>query len=449
MFLVECPRLRSIGDGLSVNGVLAIGGAVARFGASYEQRRIALTKLPERLRVSQSLLLRSCFRLKRLPLDFEIGRSLQIIDCDALEELPRNLRVKGSLTIIGGKSLTALPDNLVVEGDLHLSGSRVTALPRGLRVGGALIIEGRCQIQSIPPDISVGGNVTLRRVRIEALPESWRFTGDLTLRGARKLRALPQRIHVPGNLDLADCTALETLPAGLTVGGNLILRGCTALRALPDGLRIAGRLNLRGCVALTSLGKALNIQNSATNGESSATPASSQTQSRRGSRAVAALDIRDCSALEELPDDLRVAGPIDVAGSAVRDLPKTVAISRLLWRGVLVPPEVVFHPERLDPLRILSEENAEIRRVMLERAGLEAILARAGAKTVDSDTDAGGERRLIHIKRLKHVYLLCRCPSTAREYLLRIPPAMQTCRQAAAWTAGFDDPDKYRPILET
>jgi hypothetical protein len=26
---------------------------------------------------------------------------------------------------------------------------------------------------------------------------------------------------------------------------------------------------------------------------------------------------------------------------------------------------------------------------------------------------------------------------------------MKTCRQAVAWTAGFDDPDDYRPLVET
>jgi hypothetical protein len=30
-----------------------------------------------------------------------------------------------------------------------------------------------------------------------------------------------------------------------------------------------------------------------------------------------------------------------------------------------------------------------------------------------------------------------------------VPPAMRTCHQAAAWIAGFDNPNDYRPILET
>jgi hypothetical protein len=41
------------------------------------------------------------------------------------------------------------------------------------------------------------------------------------------------------------------------------------------------------------------------------------------------------------------------------------------------------------------------------------------------------------------------CPSTGRRYALRVPPTMRSCRQAAAWTAGFDNPDLYRPLIET
>jgi hypothetical protein len=47
------------------------------------------------------------------------------------------------------------------------------------------------------------------------------------------------------------------------------------------------------------------------------------------------------------------------------------------------------------------------------------------------------------------VYLSVRDPSTGRGYLLRVPPTMETCHQAAAWTAGFDDPADYRPVAET
>ncbi|HEX7380479.1 MAG TPA: hypothetical protein VF278_25420 [Pirellulales bacterium] len=45
--------------------------------------------------------------------------------------------------------------------------------------------------------------------------------------------------------------------------------------------------------------------------------------------------------------------------------------------------------------------------------------------------------------------VVVRCPSTGQQYVLRVPPNMRTCRQAIAWTAGFDDAEKYQPLLET
>jgi hypothetical protein len=47
------------------------------------------------------------------------------------------------------------------------------------------------------------------------------------------------------------------------------------------------------------------------------------------------------------------------------------------------------------------------------------------------------------------VCLLVHCPSTGRPYMLRVPPTVRTCREGAAWLAGFEDPDAYNPIIET
>lgn len=30
-----------------------------------------------------------------------------------------------------------------------------------------------------------------------------------------------------------------------------------------------------------------------------------------------------------------------------------------------------------------------------------------------------------------------------------VPPFIKSCRQAIAWTAGFDDAELYRPLVET
>ena len=98
-----------------------------------------------------------------------------------------------------------------------------------------------------------------------------------------------------------------------------------------------------------------------------------------------------------------------------------------------------------------NRENVELRRVMLERVGMEWFIDRAQAEQLDADRDPGGERKLLRI-RMADESLVCvqvQCPSTGNRYILRVPPDMRSCRQAVAWTAGFSDPDHYQPIQET
>lgn len=123
------------------------------------------------------------------------------------------------------------------------------------------------------------------------------------------------------------------------------------------------------------------------------------------------------------------------------------------WHGVLVPAFVVVNPELITADHVLKEENAEVRRVMIERMGIERFLAEADAKVLGSDVDlAGQNRRLLAIElpsdpdgRLVAVEV--NCPSTAHQYILRVPPTMKTCQQAVAWTFGIE-PKEYAPAVE-
>ena len=55
------------------------------------------------------------------------------------------------------------------------------------------------------------------------------------------------------------------------------------------------------------------------------------------------------------------------------------------WRGVRVPPQVITAPETLTAEQILAEENAEVRRVMLERFGHDRFLVDLKAEPIHSD----------------------------------------------------------------
>ena len=101
---------------------------------------------------------------------------------------------------------------------------------------------------------------------------------------------------------------------------------------------------------------------------------------------------------------------------------------------------------------ILAESNSALRHVLLERFGLERFFSEANAQVLDIDRDAGGERKLLRVPIAGDEDLVCvlvHCPSTGRRYILRVPPTMKTCREAIAWTAGFDNPGLYRPLIET
>jgi hypothetical protein len=89
---------------------------------------------------------------------------------------------------------------------------------------------------------------------------------------------------------------------------------------------------------------------------------------------------------------------------------------------------------------------------MMERMGYLKFAQEAQARLLDEDRDRGGTRQLLRIELQADeplVGLACFCPSTGRQYFLRVPPKMNTCHQAAAWMAGFDDPALYHPEIET
>jgi hypothetical protein len=147
-----------------------------------------------------------------------------------------------------------------------------------------------------------------------------------------------------------------------------------------------------------------------------------------------------------------VADWLDAAGSGLTGLPASLRGTTLLWRGVKIDERVAFHPEQLTPEEVLRERNAERRRVMFERYGFERLRRAESAEVIDADTHAGGRRELLRLPLEGDEVLVCvavQCPSTGRRYVLRVPPEMQTCRQAVAWTAGFADPEDYSPLQET
>ena len=292
--------------------------------------------------------------------------------------------------------------------------------------------------------VHVDGSIDLSGTDLKAIHCSV-VCNDLNLSGTA-IDTLSSNVRVKSRLTLDNCTYLEQLPTGLTCG-SLSLRGCTYLERLPERLntwflnasecpRLStwpgeaairnGNVRLRNCVEVRSLPPWLGP--------------------------LGQLDLAGCVNLHEIPEGIRVSGWIDIGGSRIASLPNSLRSAPLRWRSVPVTHEIAFEPEKITSKQVLAEENAELRRVMIERMGYLRFSEEVGAKELDQDTDAGGKRQLLKIELGNDeplVGLACRCPSTNRQYFLRVPPQMKTCHQAAAWMAGFDDPTLYKPMIET
>ncbi|MBP2061398.1 hypothetical protein J2Z30_002406 [Streptomyces iranensis] len=122
------------------------------------------------------------------------------------------------------------------------------------------------------------------------------------------------------------------------------------------------------------------------------------------------------------------------------------------WRGMPVPAAFLQQLGELTPDRIREEENAELRRVMLEHYGYERYLDESGARPVHRDeTGVLWRIELDGDEPVAMVEVVNSTPEpdgTHRTYWLRVPPQVRTAREGVAWTFGVDA-DTYRPERET
>ena len=327
------------------------------------------------------------------------ARALLLGDGTGQNVAPSNLRFRGRLDLSGEKRLTRLPDGL--SGDfLDVSGTGLSRLPEGLNVGELVACD----------------------LPISTVPASLKVRFRLALDGCVCLTHLPDHLST-GSLSLQGCLSLEALPEGLDVCFLNIDR-CEALCRWPRWGRIRfGHLSARDCLSLRGLPDWL-------------------TQ-------IAQLDLSGCRGIASLPEGLRISGWLDVAGSGIAGLDDEHVPLR--WRGVRVDARIAFRPEELKSAEILMAENVELRRVMLERVGYDRFLEEVGARVLDRDRDAGGERLLVQVELPgdePFVALCVSCPSTGRRYTLRVPPHIRSGHAASAWLAGFDDAALYQPVIE-
>ncbi|MFJ3233918.1 DUF6745 domain-containing protein [Streptomyces sp. NPDC086787] len=122
------------------------------------------------------------------------------------------------------------------------------------------------------------------------------------------------------------------------------------------------------------------------------------------------------------------------------------------WRGMPVSAAFVAELRTLTPQRIRDEENAELRRVMLEYYGYDRYLADSGARPVHRDAtgtlwrvELAGDEPVVMVEVLNSTP---EPDGSRRTYWLRVPPATRTAREGVAWTFGVPA-DTYEPLRET
>ncbi len=292
------------------------------------------------------------------------------------------------------------------------------------------------------------------------------FSGSLDLSYQEDLQQLPDGLAL-NSLSLARCPSLKRLPNSLTVRFDLVIDQCVALTQLPENLK-AGSLSMRECTGIEALPEGLDTyfldisecvnlkrwpeKGHLRYGSLVAQNCINLTELPDWLGTLSILDLQGCANMHTLPENLVVNSWLDLAGTRITELPEGCQNAQLRWRGIPVEKRVVFQPETITTQEILEEVNTELRRVKLERMGYERFVQEAQAEVLDQDQDPGGERKLLRIEIPDDEPLVCvsvRCPSTGRLYVLRVPPTMETCQQAVAWIAGFDDPDAYNPLIET
>ncbi|MGW8363907.1 DUF6745 domain-containing protein [Streptomyces wedmorensis] len=144
------------------------------------------------------------------------------------------------------------------------------------------------------------------------------------------------------------------------------------------------------------------------------------------------------------------AGRLDRGDGPALAFPDGFALH--VWRGMPVPAAFLAGLPDLTPERIRGEDNAELRRVMLEHYGYDRYLADSGARPghrdetgvlwrIESDDDED-------VVMVEVVNSTPEPDGTHRTYWLRVPPGTRTAREGVAWTFGLR-PEAYAPLVQT
>jgi len=119
------------------------------------------------------------------------------------------------------------------------------------------------------------------------------------------------------------------------------------------------------------------------------------------------------------------------------------------WHGTHVPEHVILRSQDITSETIMSEWNAEVARVMLERYGQDNFI-RDGGFTIQQSDDYGDLYRVEFDSGDEPIVAVhVQDASTDRDYFLYVPPHIRTAHEGVAWSFGYDNPSDYAPDRET
>jgi hypothetical protein len=114
------------------------------------------------------------------------------------------------------------------------------------------------------------------------------------------------------------------------------------------------------------------------------------------------------------------------------------------YHGVRLPEKYSqLHPNEWQPRWLLEEDNAELRRVLIQGIGYARICQELQAV----ELDCWQEYVLLGIEEsidVEPIYLLkMTCPSTGYVHVLRVPPSVNSAREAIRWVNWGVDPEEF------
>jgi hypothetical protein len=127
------------------------------------------------------------------------------------------------------------------------------------------------------------------------------------------------------------------------------------------------------------------------------------------------------------------------------------------YEGICVPRHYMLSPETLTVKEVLEHANAEVRYVGIKILGFDKVRECKNFKSVHTDTDRDGNpRELFHISKvfaepLAFISVENSTPELdghRKVYYLQVPPDVNTCGEAVAWTFRMEEKD-YQPSVET